>query len=63
MDMKAKPGSTRRRASLRGAGMYATIAARLREMILEGELAPGEHIDEKELCEEFDISKTPLREA
>lgn len=53
----------RRSTSLRGAGMYATIAARLREMILEGELAPGEHIDEKLLCEQFDISKTPLREA
>ncbi|MDN0083913.1 GntR family transcriptional regulator [Crenobacter sp. SG2305] len=43
--------------------MYAATAARLREMILEGELAPGEHIDEKALCEQFDISKTPLREA
>jgi DNA-binding GntR family transcriptional regulator len=61
MEMKVRAAT--RRTSLRGAGMYATIAARLREMILEGELAPGEHIDEKELCEEFDISKTPLREA
>jgi DNA-binding GntR family transcriptional regulator len=63
MNLMAKRTGTRRTDSLRGTGMYAAIAARLREMILEGELPPGEHIDEKELCERFDISKTPLREA
>jgi len=63
MDMKSLPADTRKRISLRGTGMYAAIAERLREMILEGELPPGEHIDEKALCEQFDISKTPLREA
>lgn len=44
-------------------GLYTAIADRLREMIQEGELAPGSRIMEKELCEYFDISKTPLREA
>lgn len=63
MDVKSTPAAARQRISLRGTGMYAAIAMRLREMILEGELPPGEHIDEKALCEQFDISKTPLREA
>jgi len=44
-------------------GLYTAIADRLREMIQEGELAPGGRIIEKELCEYFDTSKTPLREA
>lgn len=48
---------------LRTLGMAAEITARLRMMIEEGELPPGERIDEKALCELFDVSKTPLREA
>ena len=48
---------------LRTLGMAAEITARLRVMIEEGELPPGERIDEKTLCEVFDVSKTPLREA
>jgi DNA-binding GntR family transcriptional regulator len=63
MDTKSLSAEARKRISLRGTGMYAAIAERLREMILEGELAPGKRIDEKALCEQFDISRTPLREA
>ncbi|WP_321797849.1 GntR family transcriptional regulator [Caballeronia sp. J97] len=48
---------------LRTRGMAAEIAARLRDMIDEGELPPGARIDEKELSTAFDVSKTPLREA
>lgn len=48
---------------LRTLGMAAEITARLRMMIEEGELPPGERVDEKALCELFDVSKTPLREA
>jgi len=32
-------------------------------MILEGELAPGSRIAEREMCDAFGISRTPLREA
>lgn len=39
------------------------VAAALRDMILEGELKPGEKVREKELTERFGISRTPLREA
>ena len=43
--------------------LHDQLVERLREMIVETELAPGARIDEKELCEEFGISRTPLREA
>lgn len=39
-------------------------AARLREMIVSGALAPGQRISERELGEQLDgLSRTPLREA
>ncbi len=39
------------------------LADRLRAMIVEGDLAPGQRISEKALCERFGVSRTPLREA
>lgn len=39
------------------------IANRLRQMILEGQLKPGEKVNEKLLTERFGVSRTPLREA
>ena len=38
-------------------------AERLRQMILEGDLAPSERLNERVLCERLGISRTPLREA
>lgn len=38
-------------------------AERLRQMILDGELGPGERLNERMLCERLGISRTPLREA
>lgn len=43
--------------------LHETLVAQLREMIQEGELAPGEPIVESSLCENFGVSRTPLREA
>lgn len=43
--------------------LHNELADRLRHMIVEGELAPGEKLAEKELCEQFGVSRTPLREA
>lgn len=39
------------------------LAERMREMIIEGELAPGARLNERVLCERFGASRTPLREA
>ncbi|GAK32678.1 transcriptional regulator [Iodidimonas nitroreducens] len=43
--------------------LHKVVADRLREMIIEGELAPEERLKERVLCERFGISRTPLREA
>ncbi len=43
--------------------LHDQLVERLRQMIVETELAPGEKIDEKRLCQQFAISRTPLREA
>ncbi|MFQ3789165.1 GntR family transcriptional regulator [Halomonas sp. A29] len=43
--------------------LYREVADRTRDLIELGELAPGERISEKQLCESFGVSRTPLREA
>lgn len=35
----------------------------IRERIIEGQMAPGERIRERELAEEFSVSRIPIREA
>ncbi len=48
---------------LRGTSLHDGVAARLRAMVFDRELAPGEWIDEKALAEAWQVSRTPLREA
>lgn len=43
--------------------LHDEVAAKLRERIFSGELAPGSFVDEPALCAELSISRTPLREA
>lgn len=43
--------------------LHDEVAAKLRERIFSGELAPGSFVDEPALCTELEISRTPLREA
>lgn len=43
--------------------LHGEVLARLRDLIVEGRLTPGARIPEKELCAEFGVSRTPLREA
>jgi DNA-binding GntR family transcriptional regulator len=43
--------------------MHEQAAEILRNMIVEGELAPGLRLPERELCELLGVSRTPLREA
>ena len=35
----------------------------MRALIVDGVLSPGEKVPEKTLCDQFDVSRTPLREA
>jgi DNA-binding GntR family transcriptional regulator len=41
----------------------ASVAERLRELIIEGEIAPGARLNERALCDHLLVSRTPLREA
>ena len=43
--------------------MHQEVTDRLRTMVVEAELVPGERIAEAELCEQLGVSRTPLREA
>ena len=43
--------------------LHGALLVHLRRMIQEGELSPGEQIVETSLCEQFGVSRTPLREA
>jgi len=43
--------------------LHDEVAAQLRERIFSGELTPGMFLDEIQLAEQMNISRTPLREA
>lgn len=47
----------------RRTSLHEEVAQRLRDMILNRTLQPGDKIDESALCAQFDVSRTPLREA
>jgi DNA-binding GntR family transcriptional regulator len=49
--------------SLSRPALAVELADRLRSLIMEGELKPGEKIPERELTERFGVSRTPVREA
>jgi DNA-binding GntR family transcriptional regulator len=43
--------------------LHQEVAVRLRQRIVEGHLAPGAKLNERELSESLQVSRTPLREA
>lgn len=43
--------------------LHEELVDHLHAMILGGDLAPGEKVPERALCEQFGVSRTPLREA
>lgn len=43
--------------------LHVELVDRVRELIVEGTLEPGTKIPEKDLCESFGVSRTPMREA
>ena len=48
---------------IRRQSLHEQVTERVRDMIIEGELAPGERINEADLVERLGVSRTPLREA
>src|SRR5437868_322941 len=58
MTIDTEPGDLITRRSLHG-----ELVERLRSLITNGVLSPGEKIQEPVLCERFGVSRTPLREA
>ena len=43
--------------------LYVDIFETIRDRIVFGQYPPGMNLSEKDLCEEFNVSRTPLREA
>jgi DNA-binding GntR family transcriptional regulator len=43
--------------------LHGQLASHLRDMIMAGVFKPGEKIQEQDLCDRFDVSRTPIREA
>jgi len=43
--------------------LHDQVASRLRTMLVEGQIAPGAKLNERELSEKLRVSRTPLREA
>ncbi len=57
MNVLASAGAIRRKS------LHEELAGALRDLIVEGALAPGSKVPERELCARFSVSRTPLREA
>ena len=45
------------------AGKNSRVIVKIREMILKGELSPGQRVREVELASKLGVSRTPVREA
>jgi DNA-binding GntR family transcriptional regulator len=49
--------------SIPRAALHEQVALRLRQMLVENQIAPGAKLNERELAEVLQVSRTPLREA
>jgi DNA-binding GntR family transcriptional regulator len=49
--------------ALPGGILHEQVGARLRQLIVEGAIAPGAKLNERALAEQLHVSRTPLREA
>lgn len=43
--------------------LHELVSSRVRDMVIEGRLAPGDQVNESRLCTELGVSRTPMREA
>src|SRR5438445_13002837 len=60
---KRDAGAGRKTLKLKRTGLHERAAARMRAMIIRGELAPGSPTQETRLSTALGVSRTPLREA
>jgi DNA-binding GntR family transcriptional regulator len=61
--IKSETGPVRKALKLKRAGLHERAAARMRAMIIRGELVPGSLMQETRLSAALGVSRTPLREA
>jgi DNA-binding GntR family transcriptional regulator len=61
--MRLKLSSDHSKRPLERMSLHDQLVAKVREMIVGGELQAGAALPEKMLCETFGVSRTPLREA
>lgn len=57
------PDSGGRDTSKQEKPRYDDVVSGIRDLIIEGDIAAGARISERELCDRFGVSRTPLREA
>jgi DNA-binding GntR family transcriptional regulator len=60
---RLKLSSDHSKRPLERMSLHDQLVAKVREMIVDGELQAGAALPEKMLCETFGVSRTPLREA
>lgn len=63
MDQDLKNSSPSASAEAEPRLLAAEVVERLRDLIIQGELAPGVKLNERVLCERLRTSRTPVREA
>ncbi|NWF54273.1 MAG: GntR family transcriptional regulator [Syntrophaceae bacterium] len=56
--MESKPEAKRDRKKIKGPDVYALI----RQAIISGRFVPGQRLSERELAEQYGVSRTPIRE-
>ena len=63
MRKNSESGPVRKALKLKRTGLHERAAARMRAMIIRGELVPGSPTQETKLSIALGVSRTPLREA
>lgn len=63
MDASDLTADTLNLVSIRPQMLHSAIVLQLQRMIVEGLLAPGTRLNERLLCDQLGVSRTPLREA
>lgn len=55
--------STQKNNEINRLNLSEQIANRLRDLIIQNHLSPGDRVRERKICKELNVSRTPLREA